>query len=618
MKPTITDTTDPQPLGVASPANIPPLPLTASLGIPQQWRETAWFVSIGMALLFILIKPAFDTYFFSENFIYLKVYSEHQNHFWRAMWSPILAIFFRPVLFLFGLPWHFILPLDPWLFHLRNFGFIAINLLLLHRILLRLITSTWARAIAFFFYVISKTHFTSVGYINLFDVIVLSFLLLGTVLFFLRFITTRKVIDYAFALLFSLFSIFSKDYGLVVVTVVATLALVYGIRQSHWRTDLRWWAWRLAPLLLMVGVYFSLRLVIVGRLPQNNPNYTPQFSPALIVKKIAVYASVLNNLTLRDNGDTGAYGLEKILAGFLGIPNYSSAVAAACCFLCLFLWAWTLKSWRQLGIKLLLPLVWVAVYIGPTLVVRNLNVYYLYEPLAGAALLLGWGISVSRASLRWVWIGVLALMALNAGLSNYQAGYHWSLCASMTVQLRQPIVEELQGQPLESITFVTSQMELWRFNLIEGGPLIPALLRRPDLKIKVVTPEGAAAARLRANANNLVFSLEGGTVVREASVESATIPHIPFIEALFPSGTRVGQAFNVQPDGQSAMAIACVNCTPTTVVMLDDLPLPTTFGNPTMMTALVPSIAFAQPGHHTIALKNGSGVSNRLEWVVQP
>ena len=220
------------------------------LGInwPANNRETAVVVLVEGLLIYLMSAKAFTTYFFGENFIYLQQYLDHQSHFWRTFFSPITGIFYRPVVFAFELPWHFILPTDPLAFHLRNFGIILFELFLLHRILCRVASSRSARILGCSFFAISKIPLTLIGYINTIDSLVLSTLMLLAVLFFLRFVQGRNHFDYFCGLLFCLLSDFSKDYGLVVNAVAVTVALVYGVDWRNWFRELRWWTWRLIPL----------------------------------------------------------------------------------------------------------------------------------------------------------------------------------------------------------------------------------------------------------------------------------------------------------------------------------------------------------------------------------
>jgi hypothetical protein len=74
------------------------------------------------------------------------------------------------------------------------------------------------------------------------------------------------------------------------------------------------------------------------------------------------------------------------------------------------------------------------------------------------------------------------------------------------------------------------------------------------------------------------------------------------LKRLHPASTRAGHGFNVQPNGDSALAIVCENAIPTTVAFLDDTALETTYGGPTFVTAVVPAPLFSEAGVKTIRL----------------
>jgi hypothetical protein len=85
-----------------------------------------------------------------------------------------------------------------------------------------------------------------------------------------------------------------------------------------------------------------------------------------------------------------------------------------------------------------------------------------------------------------------------------------------------------------------------------------------------------------------------------------------------PSKTKVGQGFNIQPDGGSAMWAGASNATKTTVIVWGEKQLDTTFQNPKLLTAGVPKDFYSKPGQNQIyLLDTKTGVkSNSLVLVV--
>jgi hypothetical protein len=92
----------------------------------------------------------------------------------------------------------------------------------------------------------------------------------------------------------------------------------------------------------------------------------------------------------------------------------------------------------------------------------------------------------------------------------------------------------------------------------------------------------------------------------------------PVLERLYPHGTRAGAAFNVQPDGQSAIAVDARNAPPDTTVVFGGRPLETVYHDPSFLTALVPSELYAQPGRYEVYLDSTSGKSEKDDFVAEP
>ncbi len=85
-------------------------------------------------VLLVLSWPAFKYFFFSEAFTYLRIYNANDRHLFRAAFSRLDGMFFRPSFFLADIWWHFVLPPDPMIYHIRNAIFCVVNLVLFHRV----------------------------------------------------------------------------------------------------------------------------------------------------------------------------------------------------------------------------------------------------------------------------------------------------------------------------------------------------------------------------------------------------------------------------------------------------------------------------------------------------
>jgi hypothetical protein len=136
---------------------------------------------------------------------------------------------------------------------------------------------------------------------------------------------------------------------------------------------------------------------------------------------------------------------------------------------------------------------------------------------------------------------------------------------------------------------------------------------RPDIssgRLLAKPPQAQLENRMRVEA----YLTDG--IRRSNSVSVSLAPAV--IIDVQPRATPVGIPFVPQPDGTSALSITCDGGGPGDVVLFDDKPLPTIFGNEHWLTAKVRPELLARPGHHTIGLRNMVGVSNRIDFEVSP
>jgi hypothetical protein len=91
------------------------------------------------------------------------------------------------------------------------------------------------------------------------------------------------------------------------------------------------------------------------------------------------------------------------------------------------------------------------------------------------------------------------------------------------------------------------------------------------------------------------------------------------IGKLHPDSTTAGVKFQVQPNGQAALALDGTNFQPGAVVFLDGLEISTSYGNPRFITALVPDEFFSHSGKVKVTVLNPNGdPSNAVDFQVFP
>jgi glycosyltransferase involved in cell wall biosynthesis len=76
------------------------------------------------------------------------------------------------------------------------------------------------------------------------------------------------------------------------------------------------------------------------------------------------------------------------------------------------------------------------------------------------------------------------------------------------------------------------------------------------------------------------------------------------LRRLYPAAAVCGEPFNVQADGEAALAAECENAGPATRVVFGGRPLRTTFGGPDHLTATVPLELYSRPGSVPVYLQS--------------
>ena len=443
-------------------------------------KETLIACGLAIVLLLVLSWPAFKYFFFGEAFTYLRIYESNGRDLWQAAFSRMDGMFFRPGFFLSNIWWHFVLPPDPMVYHIRSFIFCAINVVLFHRVLLKFVQSRQARIIALGLFAASKIHMTIIGYVIVYEAAVLLMTILLAVLFWFRYIEARRTSDYSLTILFCTFSAYSKDNGFVVVGVLAAMILALAIKPGELMSQIRYWAIRFAPFVMISASYLILRYVLTGPINPDNPSYSPRLSFIVAVRQAAAFFATVGNFSLTGASSMGQPGLSGILVGNSKALEF--VLCTALWLLILFTLWQSRSSWRLL----IVPVVWIGLYLFPIFLIRNHQVYYYQEPLVGVALLVGICLDRARSPLVRTWSVVAALIAMNGFISNYRSYYAWQYAADRAEAVVKPIVESSKSKPPKSIFFITSpdQRDFWIFTI--GGPLVPHLLGSPDTRVNVV------------------------------------------------------------------------------------------------------------------------------------
>lgn len=413
-----------------------------------------------------LARKGITTYFFAEAFVYLGSYRDAGNSFLGALLRPHAYIFFRPSLWAVNLAWNLIAPPDALLYHLRNVAFVVLNALLLHRLLLRLVPDRFGRGVAMAFYAVSKVHLTTIGYVATFSTLLLLFATLAMLLAFCRWLEQRRWTDFAVALFFAAFLVFSKDYGAVAVLLLPFLAWARGA--EVWRA-VRPYA---IPLVVVIVAYAGIRAWVAPA--PGRGEYEPRVDARVFAKKTLQAATTLANVSLFETeGRTGARGLTRLV---WADDSRAGRIAEGVVLLAFLGFAVAAVSRVRLPL-LVFCVAWGGLFFAPTLLGRNEQLYYHNDLVCAVAVLLGAG-----AVWRRVTIAVLAVLALNAEVSQQSMRYTWY---ELSEALRP--LEQYRHVAAKSVVFVTDDLSKWDFALRADGqaPFVQTLFGRPDLQVRV-------------------------------------------------------------------------------------------------------------------------------------
>jgi len=91
----------------------------------------------------------------------------------------------------------------------------------------------------------------------------------------------------------------------------------------------------------------------------------------------------------------------------------------------------------------------------------------------------------------------------------------------------------------------------------------------------------------------------------------------PTLVSISPASTVAGQAFNVQPDGRSALGANFKDVTGAAVIVFGSKPLDTAHGA-NFLSAIVPPELYATAGNVPVFIRDAGGDSNKIDFVVKP
>ena len=244
----------------------------------------------------------------------------------------------------------------------------------------------------------------------------------------------------------------------------------------------------------------------------------------------------------------------------------------------------------------------------------------------GGALYLLWQMK-ERRPMRWTF-GALAIVCIILGQPGRQAVTQWYIGMA---QLNRNIVSTLRAG--------AEELRPYRTVVVEGAPMLGpwfasrgGFLARCGLEHEWVVRVPKESQYYRTLVQLLGATVLGQirTVAMEEEPRPAGLPVVrlfpdgtgvvelpgrrgerrpapPRILKLYPEMTTAGARFNTQPSGQSAIAVEGSGFAPDSCVLFDGTPLPTAYGNPGLISAIVPDALISTVKTVKVSVRNSEG-----------
>jgi hypothetical protein len=492
----------------------------------KSFQETLIVVGVCAVVLYFMNRPAFDPYFLGEDFNAWTMYINADRNFIKAIFTPIFT-FLRPSAYAGILSTQLLLPWDPLVHHWRNFLMLVGCVWILYRIMLRLTDSRSARLMAVAFFVIARINFSVIGLINLVELLFTIAYALGTFLFLLRYFQGGRKVDYCISLgLFGLCA-FARDANVMFFCVVVAMFALHALELRRRGESVPIPVTiQLMPFLLFVVAYVLVRMKLGVPSPPigGDHPYALYFEFWHIASRFYYFLGNLGNLSFDIPGVSGQgdlatwlhvsdpirYGYYAVLVGIVAI---TLLVALITC----------LGS----DISVLIPLIWAGALLGPTLLIGNRQPYYAFEPVLALTLAMAMAFDRSIAikpRLVPIWLGLLALMAVNGAVAGKSGGYTWLWVTQRLASIHRDVMIPHRGEPVTNVFIVgdsDADVALLSYMVNPLGPFFPDMKKVPVLNaLMSPTIETYGAVKFSQFSLSQILQRPGRTVVyRQVAAE---------------------------------------------------------------------------------------------------
>ena len=450
------------------------------------WGETVFVVILGTVVILVLSWQSLGTPFFAENFQYMGQFRAADN-FFEAVFLPTPDGWYKPVDKFVSILSHELLPQSPIAFGLRNLFTSILIMTVLHRFALRLSDKPFYRILPVLYFASSRVHLSAIGYYNLMGTLLMLLFLLSGLLILWSSLQEGSKEKFAASCVLLGLGMFSKETCLVALPAVVGLLMVVPGKPEKFNEILRWIAIRAAPAAALVLLLLLARKVKTGHMLPVSPVYAPRFEFDILKRNLFVFSTSLSNISLIEPGATGVGGIGFLLQSQFPNQGWVRCIDPVIAFLVPLFFILLIFQTNNRR-RLVFPLLWAAASFVIHLTTRNLQLYYTYDLLLAASLVLVITLQDSGRVLRAAAVLIVLVAFTNSKISNQYSTYNWQYVAQHSEDVVKEVKVHCKEDPVSKLIFITQDKSFWSYTL--GGGMIPELVKEPEMEVDFYTPDG--------------------------------------------------------------------------------------------------------------------------------
>lgn len=426
---------------------------------------------LSIIILSILNLPVWKDFMHSEDLYALGLYSNNNNHLLATIFSSFGNLFFRPSDLLWGIAIESIFDGNPNILRVINLLLTCLTIVLLNIILNKLKISKQARYLGIVFFIFSKVHFTTIGYLSSYEVITTTIHQQLTLLFLIIGVDYKNNIRkinwnfYLLSLFFFVITVLSRDTSFLFIITI-TFFVFFAKNQERGRFKKIFFL--IAPYFAIILGYIVLRYLITGVQGfgiSNNNYYSIDIGLKDILNKLWIFAGNMFNLPF---GYKESFGIGSIFSQLTRIGfKPSSITVLEYIYLGFGIFGVIFIFFKEVKNKkiILLPFSWILASFLPLFLIPTYRIYYLYASYVGVSLVISFILNEIKLNKLVLTITSIILIVnfLNLLVHNHRSTYY-ILTHRWTYKVAENGINKFISQnnknEIESLTIISSNTEV--------------------------------------------------------------------------------------------------------------------------------------------------------------